>query len=72
MVDRPDTTGGKEKRTLAEYIERTWGQFEKSVEETVQRSLSKIKVPKREALQDFANRLDRLEKRISELEGKGQ
>lgn len=71
MTERQDTTA-REKRTLAEYIERTWGQLEKSMEETVQRSLARIKVPRREALQELAARLDRVEKRIRDLEGKAQ
>lgn len=71
MADRQDTTSAKDRRSFAEYLERTWSQVERGVEEAVQKSLSKIKVPRRETLQDFATRLERLEKRITELEGKG-
>lgn len=59
------------KRALAEYFEKTWGQVEKSVEEAVQRSLSRVKVPRRDQLQDFKARLERLEQRLNALEGKG-
>jgi polyhydroxyalkanoate synthesis regulator phasin len=61
----------KDRRSLGEYFERTWGQVEKGVEEAVQRSLAVLKVPRRETLQEFASRLDELEKRIAALEGKG-
>jgi polyhydroxyalkanoate synthesis regulator phasin len=61
----------KDRRSLGEYFERTWGQVEKGVEEAIQRSLAVLKVPRRETLQEFASRLDDLEKRISALEGKG-
>jgi polyhydroxyalkanoate synthesis regulator phasin len=71
MTERPVEEVARDKPSLGEYIERTWVQVEKGVEEAVQRSLSVLKVPRRETLQEFATRLDALEKRISELEGKG-
>ncbi|MBX5480923.1 MAG: phasin family protein [Myxococcaceae bacterium] len=58
------------KRALTDLVEKTWGQLEKSVEDAVQRSLSKVKFPRREQLQEFSERLDRVERRLSELEGK--
>jgi polyhydroxyalkanoate synthesis regulator phasin len=71
MTERPVEEVARDRRSLGEYIERTWGQVEKGVEEAVQRSLAVLKVPRRETLQEFANRLDAIEKRISALEGKG-
>jgi polyhydroxyalkanoate synthesis regulator phasin len=70
-TDGPVEEVAKDRRSLGEYFERTWGQVEKGVEEAVQRSLAVLKVPRRETLQEFASRLDALEKRIAELEGKG-
>jgi polyhydroxyalkanoate synthesis regulator phasin len=60
-----------EKRSLTEYVERTWGQVEKGVEDAIQRSLSRVKAPSREDLQAFSTRLEALERRIQELEGRG-
>lgn len=71
MTDRPADEPAKDKRSLGEYFERTWGQLEKGVEEAVQRSLGVLRIPRRETLQEFAARLDAIEKRISALEGKG-
>lgn len=71
MADRPTEEGVKDKWSLSEYLERTWGQLEKGVEDAVQRSLGVLKIPRRETLQEFASRLDAIEKRISALEGKG-
>ena len=61
----------EEKRSLTEYVERTWGQVEKGVEDAIQRSLARVKAPSREDLQTFASRLDALERRIRDLEGRG-
>lgn len=58
------------KRALTDYVEKTWGQLEKSVEDAVQRSMGKVKFPRREELQDFRDRLERLQKRLDRLEGK--
>ena len=71
MADRPADEAVKDKWSLGDYVERTWGQLEKGVEEAVQRSLGVLKIPRRETLQEFAARLDAIEKRISALEGKG-
>jgi polyhydroxyalkanoate synthesis regulator phasin len=71
MADLPADEAVKDKRSLSEYFERTWGQVEKGIEEAVQRSLGVLKIPRRETLQEFAARLDAIEKRISALEGKG-
>jgi polyhydroxyalkanoate synthesis regulator phasin len=71
MADLPADEAVKDKWSLSEYFERTWGQVEKGIEEAVQRSLGVLKVPRRETLQEFAARLDAIEKRISALEGKG-
>lgn len=57
-----------DKRGLAEYFEKTWGQVEKGVEEAVQRALGRVKVPRREQLQEVAARLERLERRLAALE----
>jgi polyhydroxyalkanoate synthesis regulator phasin len=70
-TEHPVEEVAKDKRSLGEYFERTWGQVEKGVEDAVQRSLAVLKVPRRETLQEFAARLDALEKRIAALEGKG-
>jgi polyhydroxyalkanoate synthesis regulator phasin len=59
---------GKDKRSLGEYVERTWTQVEKGVEEAVHRSLSRVKVPRREALLEISTRLERLEARVRALE----
>ena len=67
MADAADKEA-KDRRTLAEYVERTWSQWEKGVEEAVARSLAKVKAPRREALQEVAARLDRLEARVRALE----
>lgn len=71
MTERPGVEGGREKRSLTEYVERAWGQVEKGVEDAVQKSLGRMKVPRREDLQAFSTRLEALEKRVSELEGRG-
>ena len=70
MSKGSDREASKERRSLPEYFERTWAQIEKSVEEAVQRSLAKVKVPRREQLQDVRTRLDRLEARLKALEAK--
>lgn len=71
MTERPAEESAKDKWSLGDYVEKTWGQLEKGVEEAVQRSLGVLKIPRRETLQEFAARLDAIEKRISALEGKG-
>lgn len=58
------------KRALSDYLEKTWGQLEKNVEDAVQRSVSRVQFPKRDALKEFRDRLDRLDARLSKLEGK--
>lgn len=60
----------KDKKGLGEYFEKTWSQVEKSVEEAVARSIARVKVPRREQLQEFSARLDRIEARIREMEGR--
>lgn len=69
-MDAAEKDSAKERRSLGEYVERTWREVEKSVEETVHRSLSRVKAPSREALQEVAARLDRLEERLRALEEK--
>lgn len=68
MAKDTEKEQGREKRPLGEYFEKTWSQVEKSVEEAVARSLSKVKVPRREQLTELKTRLDRVEARISALE----
>ncbi len=69
-MDAADKDSAKERLKLGEYVERTWREVEKSVEETIVRSLSRMKAPSREALQEVAARLDRLESRLRALEEK--
>jgi polyhydroxyalkanoate synthesis regulator phasin len=58
------------KRRAAEMAERLTGHrkdLERNVEEAVRRTLSHLKVPRREELQDFEARLQRVAERIEAL-----
>jgi polyhydroxyalkanoate synthesis regulator phasin len=58
------------KRHAREFTERLVGHrkdMERNVEEGVRRALSHLKLPRREELQDFEARLDRLAARIDAL-----
>ncbi len=70
MADAADKEA-KDRRSFADYVERTWAGWEKGVEEAVARSFARVKVPRREALQEIAARLDRLEARVKALETDG-
>ncbi len=56
------------KLPVAELFEKWFEQAEKSLEETVKKSLSKLKLPRREELAQLNARLDALAKRVEELE----
>ncbi|XXF75492.1 phasin family protein [Myxococcaceae bacterium GXIMD 01537] len=59
------------KRQARELTERLTGQrkdLERNVEENVRRALSHLKVPRRDELQDFADRLGRVAERLAALE----
>ena len=56
------------KRPVAEMLEKAWKQAEESIEETVKKSLSKPKLPRREEIAQLNARLDQLMKRLEALE----
>lgn len=56
------------KRPVAEMLEKAWKQAEESIEETVKKSLSKLKLPRREEIAQLNARLDQLMKRLEALE----
>jgi polyhydroxyalkanoate synthesis regulator phasin len=56
------------KRPVAEMIEKAFEQAEKSIEETVKKSLAKLKLPRREEIAQLNARLDQLMKRLEALE----
>jgi Poly(hydroxyalcanoate) granule associated protein (phasin) len=58
----------RQTRLFTERLAHQRRELEKNLEESVQRAMSKVKVPRREALQEFSARLDRIEKRIAALE----
>jgi polyhydroxyalkanoate synthesis regulator phasin len=65
MAERPENEAPREKRSLGDYFEKVWGQ---ALEDSVQRALSRLKIPRREKILEFTSRLDRIERRISALE----
>ncbi len=62
------TTETPKRPAVAEMIEKAWEQAEKSIEETVKKSLSKLKLPRREEIAQLNARLDQLVKRLEALE----
>jgi polyhydroxyalkanoate synthesis regulator phasin len=56
------------KRPMAEMLEKAWEQAEKSIEDTVKKSLAKLKLPRREELAQLNARLDALAKRLEALD----
>ena len=63
-MDRAD--GIKDR--LAETFERVWGQLlEHSVDEGARRVIARLKVPRKEELQSFQQRLEKVAQRIEAL-----
>ena len=56
------------KRPVAEMFEKVWEQAEKSIEETVKKSLSKLKLPRRDEIAQLNARLEGIAKRLEALE----
>jgi len=56
------------KRPVAEMFEKVWEQAEKSIEETVKKSLAKLKLPRRDEIAQLNARLEAISKRLEALE----
>ncbi|MFL5320208.1 MAG: phasin family protein [Myxococcaceae bacterium] len=57
----------QQRRPVAEYFEKVWGDLEKNVEEGVKKALSKVKAPKREEIAELTSRIDSIERRLDAL-----
>jgi polyhydroxyalkanoate synthesis regulator phasin len=55
-------------RELSERLVAQRRELNRAVEEGVKKALARVKVPRRDELQDFGRRLDRLAERIQALE----
>ena len=56
------------KDRLAETLDRAWSQLlERSVDEGARRVIARLKVPRREELQSFQQRLEKVAQRIEAL-----
>lgn len=60
----------EQRRPVAEYLEKVWGDLEKNVEEGVKKAMSKVKAPKREEIAELISRIEAVEKRIEALADK--
>ncbi len=60
----------KERRPVAEYLEKVWGDLEKNVEEGVKKAMSRVKTPKREEIAELITRIESIERRIQALADK--
>ncbi len=58
----------RQTRLFTERLAQQRRELEKNLEDSVQRAMSKVKAPRRESLQEFSTRLERIEKRIAALE----
>lgn len=56
-----------QRRPVAEYFEKVFGELEKNVEEGVKKALSKVKAPKREEIAELTARIDQVERRLDAL-----
>jgi polyhydroxyalkanoate synthesis regulator phasin len=61
----------RQSRLLTERLSQQRREMERNLEDSVQRALSKVKVPRRESLLEVASRMDRIERRIAALEADG-
>ncbi|MGA9524735.1 MAG: hypothetical protein WBV82_24970 [Myxococcaceae bacterium] len=58
----------RQTRLFSERLAHQRRELEKNIEDSVQRAISVLKLPRREALKDFSARLERIEQRIAALE----
>ena len=57
----------RERRPVAEYLEKVWGELEKNVEDGVKKAMSRVKAPRREEISELISRIEAVEKRIEAL-----
>ena len=57
----------QQRRPVAVYFEKVWGDLEKNVEEGVKKALAKVKAPRREEISELATRIDGIERRLDAL-----
>lgn len=60
----------RERRPVAEYLEKVWGDLEKNVEEGVKKAMAKVKTPNREEISELVARIEAVERRIAALADK--
>jgi polyhydroxyalkanoate synthesis regulator phasin len=58
----------RQTRVLAERLSEQRRDMEQNLEDSVQRALAKLKVPRRESIQEFSARMEIIERRLSALE----
>lgn len=57
----------QQRRPVAEYFEKVWGDLEKNIEDGVKKALGRVKAPRREELAELTTRIDGIERRLDAL-----